>query len=121
MIPIETGFNILHSFLHRKYINHIHFFTSFLYSPSLVNALPLALSMTCFSFYSSFFRCLFIVQWNFCLGIIPVYVLCLSQYNPTSIALSHLLLPLFCVVTQSLLCFIVSWSYKYVMYFIIIC
>jgi hypothetical protein len=37
---ISTSLKILYSFLCRKYINHIHFFISFFYSPPPVSALP---------------------------------------------------------------------------------
>jgi hypothetical protein len=33
----------------------------------------------------SLFRCLFAVQWGFYLGILPINILCLSQFNPPSI------------------------------------
>jgi hypothetical protein len=37
------------------------------------------------AFYSSssLFRCLSVDQWDFCLGIISLHTLCLSQCNPT--------------------------------------
>jgi hypothetical protein len=82
----SPGSNILYSFLYRKYMNH----TRLLYPPLLVSALPLVLLF--FHSYTSLFRCLIIVQWNFCPGIILVHALC-------STALLALI-PLFCVVQQ---------------------
>jgi hypothetical protein len=52
------------------------FFTSFIY-------LSFALSLVWSILHSCppLFRCVFIVQWDFCLGISPVHALCLSQSN----------------------------------------
>jgi hypothetical protein len=54
-------------------------FTFFIYLSPLISALPLAWPVL----YScpSLFRCLFIVQWDFCLGILPISILRLSEYN----------------------------------------
>jgi hypothetical protein len=71
--------------------------------------------MACFSFLS-LFRCLFAVQWDFCLGIIPVHALCVNQCNPLSTALPHPF-PLLCVAQQLLGCFIVSYSNTNTMFF----
>jgi hypothetical protein len=73
---ISIGLNILYSFLYRKYINHIH-----LLLPSLsIGALLLAWPV--FHSCLSLLRCLFVVQWDFCLGVIPAHGLYLSQCNP---------------------------------------
>jgi hypothetical protein len=56
------------------------FFTSFFYPPSVVCNFPLLWLI--FHSRPSLFKCLFIFQWDFCLGIIPVHALCLSQCNP---------------------------------------
>jgi hypothetical protein len=73
----EIRKKILCSLLYRRYINHIHLFTFFFYPSSPVPILPLAWPIlhSCLSL----FGCLFVVQWDFCLGIISVHVLCLSQ------------------------------------------
>jgi hypothetical protein len=37
-----TGFNVLYSYMYRKYLNHIHpYFTLFIYLPSPTSILPL--------------------------------------------------------------------------------
>jgi hypothetical protein len=78
LMVISSKLNILYSFLYRKYINHIHLIFLLL---TLPHPKILPLSWPVFHSCPSLLRCLFIVQWDFCLGIIPVYVLCLSQSN----------------------------------------
>jgi hypothetical protein len=56
------------------------FFPSFIYIPLPISAL--LLTWPVFHSCPSLFRCLSIVQWGFCFGILPVDVLCLSQSNP---------------------------------------
>jgi hypothetical protein len=53
------------------------FFSSFFYSPPLHSTLSLAWPV-----FHSYSLCLYVVQWNFCLGIIPLHALCLGQCNP---------------------------------------
>jgi hypothetical protein len=60
----SPGFNVPYSFFYRKQINHIHLF----YPPSPTSSLSLAWPV--WHFCPSLFRCLFIVQWDFCLGIL---------------------------------------------------
>jgi hypothetical protein len=65
-----------HSFLYRKYITHIHLLYFVLLPFHPISALPSAwpVSHSC----PSLFRCRVILQWDFCLDIIPVLALCLS-------------------------------------------
>jgi hypothetical protein len=55
-------------------------FTFFIYCPLPNNTLPLVWPVLCSC--PSLFRCLLVVQWNFCLGILSLDTLCLSQDNP---------------------------------------
>jgi hypothetical protein len=64
----------------KKSITIFTFFTSFLYPLLPISALPLAWPV--FHSCPSLFRCLLVVQWDFCLGFIPVHALYLSQCNP---------------------------------------
>jgi hypothetical protein len=77
---ISIGLNVQYSYLYRKYINHIHLFTFFIYSPSPISALSLAWPVlhSC----DSLFRCLFAVSWGIYLGILAINILCLSQSKP---------------------------------------
>jgi hypothetical protein len=89
----SAGLNVPYSYLYRKYINHIHLLF-FLHPTPLVNALSLELPVL--HHCTSLFIYLLTVQWDFCLGILPAHVLCLSQSKvnlPPS-------LPLSCVVQQ---------------------
>jgi hypothetical protein len=119
LMVISTGLKILNSFLYRKYINHIHL----PYPPFLVSAFPLVQSVFLFFWWywvwlmvsqllgscsttwatapflashscSLLFKCLFIVHWNFCLGII--HALYFSQQNPS--LLYSLASPPFCSI-----------------------
>jgi hypothetical protein len=112
---ISTSLNVLYSYLCRKYISHIHLLY-FIYPPSLISALPLLWPIvhSCPSLLS----CLFIIQWDFCIDIIPIHALCLSQCN--SPPLHFLILSPIHVVQQFSVCFVLSFFYTGVMYFIII-
>jgi hypothetical protein len=114
---ISTGLKILYSFLHRKFVNHINLLYFLLLPCPSINSLSSVWPV--FHSCPSLFRCLFIVQWDFCLGIVPVHALCLSQYNPL-----HCIsfpFPLSCLVEQFSVCFFVSCSHTDVRYLIIIC
>jgi hypothetical protein len=93
------------------------FFTFFIYFPPLIDTLYIA----CLVLHScpSLFRFLFIVQWDFCLGILPVHALCLSQYNSPPLYFLTIF-PLSCVVQWFPVWFVVSCSYMDVIRFIIV-
>jgi hypothetical protein len=78
---ISMGFNISYSYVYRKYILLI-FFTFCIYTLPSTSTLPLTLPAlhSC----PSLFRCWFIVQWEFCLGIFLVNILCLSHSSSLS-------------------------------------
>jgi hypothetical protein len=87
-------------------------FTLFVYPPRLTSVL--ALTWPALRSCPLSFRCLFIVHWGFCLGILPVNILYLSHLAPST-TLPHPFPPtLYCSV-----CFIVSCSYTDVKDFII--
>jgi hypothetical protein len=76
----STGFSVLCSYLYSEYITHIHPpYPLHLPSPPTC-AFPL--SWPVLYSHTSWFRCLFVVQWKFCIGILPVNFLCLSQSPP---------------------------------------
>jgi hypothetical protein len=54
-------------------------FTFFIYCCPPTSALPLVWPVLCSC--PSLFKYLFVVQWNFCLGVLPVNTLCWSQSN----------------------------------------
>jgi hypothetical protein len=83
-----------------------------LHLSSLYHSCPPFNILACYS-SSSLSRHLFIFQWEFCLGISPVSILCLNQSNP-SITL-HNLFPLPCIIQQFSVCFFVSCHYIDVM------
>jgi hypothetical protein len=86
LMVISTGLKVLYSFSYRKYFNHVHL--HFLLSPSPpINVLPLTESV--FHSCPSLFGCMFIIQWNFCFGIIPVHALCSSHCNLLHCTSSH--------------------------------
>jgi hypothetical protein len=85
LMVISTGLNILYSFCTESTSTIFTFLTSFFYPTPPISTLLLV--WPAFHSYPSLFRCLFVLQWDFCLGIIPVHVLCLSQSNPSSTAL----------------------------------
>jgi hypothetical protein len=66
-----TGLNVPNSHMYRKYIHHI-------YLPPPPTALPLTRPVlhSCPSLF------VFIVQWGFCLGVLPVIILYFSKSNP---------------------------------------
>jgi hypothetical protein len=72
LMEISIGLNVPHSYLYRNTWTIITFFTFFIYPPPPIRALLLV-----WPIYScpSLFRCLFIVQCDFCLSILPVNVL----------------------------------------------
>jgi hypothetical protein len=55
--------------------------------------------------YSLWFKCVFIAKWEFCLGILPVNVLCLNQSNPST-TLPHP--TLYCSAVFSVFCCVLS-------------
>jgi hypothetical protein len=79
LMVTSTGFNVPYSFLHRKYISHIHPFSLFIYPPP---SSDLLLAQPVLHSYPPLFKCLLVVQWEFCLGILPVNIFFYSQSNP---------------------------------------
>jgi hypothetical protein len=90
-------------------------FTLFIYPPLLANTLPL--TWPCWHSGSSLFKSLLVVQWGFCLSILPVNILCLNQSTPPLLFLPFFSQP--CNFQQFSVCFILSCSYTDVVYFII--
>jgi hypothetical protein len=107
---------------------HIHIFiesTSTIYSPSftlfIYSSLPksaLPLSWTILHSWPSLFKSLFFAQWGFCIGMLPVNILCLNKPNFLHYY-SPPFLPLLCIAQQFSVCSVVSYSYTDVMYFTI--
>jgi hypothetical protein len=61
--------------------------------------------------------CLLVIQWTFCLGILPINVLFLNQFNP--LHYSFLTFSPYTVLFNSFQCVSLSCSHTDVMYFII--
>jgi hypothetical protein len=104
----STGFNVPYSYLYRKYINHIH--------PPLPCSFTLPLPLELFPSHDLFyiivlqcFKSLFVVQWEFCLDILPVNILYLNQPNPFHTLSCPFTSTL--IVQQFSVWFIVSCSY----------
>jgi hypothetical protein len=72
----STCFNVPYSYLYRNCINHIYPLYFFIYPP-LPTSVTWAVLQSC-----PLFKHLFIVQWEFCLGILSVNILCLGQSDP---------------------------------------
>jgi hypothetical protein len=114
----STGFNVPYSYLYRKYINHIH--------PPLPCSFTLPLPLELFPSHDLFyiivlqcFKSLFVVQWEFCLDILPVNILYLNQPNPFHTLSCPFTSTLDCAAVFSVI-HCVLFLHTEVMYFIII-
>jgi hypothetical protein len=93
---ISTGFHVPYSHMYRKFINHIHFPLG----SSFTHPLAWPVLHPC----PSLFKCLLIVRCEFCLGILPVNILCLSQSNSLHYFSSPFPLTLYCSTVFGVFC-----------------
>jgi hypothetical protein len=95
LIVISTGLKILHSFCIESLSPIFTFYIAFFYPSLPIGALSLQWPL----FHSCPLLFRFVGQWDFCLSIIPIHTLCLSQCYPQPLHfLTIFPYPVFCVL-----------------------